>query len=54
MTLELTDLAKEVIFDTNKTMSQIAYELGFKYPQHFARLFRQQVGQSPIEYRKLN
>ena len=31
--------------------SSMAYELGFKYPSHFTRLFKQQVGQSPNEYR---
>jgi AraC-like DNA-binding protein len=48
------DLAKERIFDLDKSISEIAYELGFKYPQHFSRLFKQKVGMSPIEYRNLN
>lgn len=52
--LKLIDVAKEKIFDLDKNMSQIAYELGFKYPQHFARLFKQKVGYSPLEYRSLN
>ena len=52
--LHLIDLAKERIFDTSKSVSEIAYELGFKYPQHFARFFKQKVGVSPIEYRSLN
>jgi AraC family transcriptional activator of pobA len=51
---KLIDVAKEKIFDQEKSVNQIAYELGFKYPQHFTRLFKQKVGQSPIEYRKLN
>lgn len=51
---KLIDLAKEKIFDSDKTVNQIAYELGFKYPQHFARLFKKQVGQTPLEYRNLN
>ncbi|HVX26107.1 MAG TPA: helix-turn-helix domain-containing protein [Parafilimonas sp.] len=51
---KLIDVAKEKVFDLNKSMSQIAYELGFKYPQHFTRLFKQHVGQSPNEYRMLN
>ena len=42
---KVIDLAKERIFDQSKTVSQIAYELGFKYPQHFTRLFKQRVGQ---------
>jgi len=51
---KLINMAKEKIFEPDKTVSQIAYELGFKYPQHFARLFKKQVGQSPLEYRNLN
>ncbi|WP_426671273.1 helix-turn-helix domain-containing protein [Mucilaginibacter sp. McL0603] len=51
---KLIDMAKEKIFDTNKTVSQIAYELGFKYPQHFARVFKQRVGRTPLEFRMLN
>ncbi|MGF7077256.1 helix-turn-helix domain-containing protein [Mucilaginibacter sp. R-33] len=52
--LKLIDAAKEKIFDDRKTISQIAYELGFKYPSHFTRLFKQQVGVTPNEYRRLN
>ncbi len=51
---KVIDVAKERIFDLNKSVTQIAYELGFKYPQHFARLFKQKVGQSPNEYRMMN
>jgi AraC family transcriptional regulator, transcriptional activator of pobA len=51
---KVIDLAKERIFDQNKSVSQIAYELGFKYPQHFSRLFKQRVGYTPNEYRGLN
>lgn len=51
---KLIDLAKEMIFDDTKSVSQIAYELGFKYPQHFTRLFKQKVGKSPNEYRSAN
>lgn len=51
ITLKLIDVAKEKIFDTNKSVSEIAYELGFKYPQHFSRMFKQQVGVTPLEYR---
>ncbi|AUD03838.1 helix-turn-helix domain-containing protein [Spirosoma pollinicola] len=41
---KVIDLAKERIFDQSKSVSQIAYDLGFKYPQHFMRLFKQRVG----------
>jgi AraC-like DNA-binding protein len=49
--LKLIDLAKERIFDTKKSVSEIAYGLGFKYPQHFSRVFKQYVGLTPQEYR---
>ena len=48
---KVIDIAKERIFDPTKSVSQIAYELGFKYPQHFIRLFKQRVGQTPQAYR---
>lgn len=51
---KVIDMAKERIFDHDKSVSQIAYELGFKYPQHFTRLFKQRVGYTPNEYRVLN
>jgi len=51
---KVIDMAKEKVFDQSKSISEIAYELGFKYPQHFTRLFKQKVGQSPNEYRILN
>jgi AraC-like DNA-binding protein len=52
--LKVIDLAKEKVFDTSKSISEVAYELGFKYPQHFSRLFKTRVGQSPQEYRMQN
>jgi AraC-like DNA-binding protein len=52
--LRILELAKERVLDTTKTISEIAYDLGFKYPQHFTRLFKQKVGFSPLEYRGLN
>lgn len=48
---KVIDLAKERILNPSKSVGQVAYELGFKYPQHFTRLFKQWVGQSPNEYR---
>lgn len=51
---KVIDVAKEKIFDADKSISQVAYDLGFKYPQHFTRLFKQKVGVSPNEYRSLN
>lgn len=50
----LLNFAKERIASTNMTMSEIAYELGFQYPQHFGRLFKKQTGMTPNEYRAAN
>jgi AraC-like DNA-binding protein len=47
-------IAKNKTFDSTKTVNEIAYELGFKYPQHFTRLFKQRVGVTPNEYKNLN
>lgn len=49
--LKLINAAKAKIIEDNKSVSEIAYELGFKYPQHFTRLFKQHVGITPLEYR---
>ena len=51
---KIIDVAKEMVFDADKSISQIAYDLGFKYPQHLTRLFKQRVGYTPNEYRNLN
>ena len=51
---KVIDIAKERIFDLDKSISEVAYELGFKYPQHFTRLFKQKTGMSPLAYRSLN
>lgn len=50
---KLIDVAKAKIFDYEKSVSEIAYELGFTYPQHFTRLFRKKTGQTPKEYRMI-
>ena len=52
--LKLIDTAKERIFDTGKSLSEIAYELGFKHPQHFSRMFKNETGYTPNQFRSLN
>jgi len=47
-------IAKDRIFDNSKSISEIAFELGFKYPQHFTRLFKQKTGITPVAFRNLN
>lgn len=51
---KVIDMAKERMFNMEKSISEVAYELGFKYPAHFTRLFKQKVGVTPNEYRKIN
>lgn len=41
---KLIDVAKERIFDTRRSVSEIAYEMGFRYPQHFTRFFQESHG----------
>lgn len=48
---KIMGISKERILDTSKSISQIAYELGFQYPQHFTRVFKKAVGMTPNEYR---
>ena len=52
--LKVMSLDRERIFDRSKPLSEIAYELGFKSPQHFTRMFKNETGQTPNEYRSLN
>ena len=50
----LIEEAKARMFDTDKTFGEIAFRLGFKYQQHFTRLFKQKTGKTPNEFRHLN
>jgi AraC-like DNA-binding protein len=51
---KVIEIAKNKIFNSDKTVSEIACELGFKYPQHFSRMFKSETGYTPNEYRSLN
>lgn len=48
---KIIDLAKQALLYSGKTMTQIAYDLGFQYPQHLSRTFKKVVGLTPNEYR---
>lgn len=48
---KMIELAKEQLLSSDKTMSQIAYEIGFQYPQHLSRMFKRIVGITPNKFR---
>lgn len=52
--LQLTDKAKDMLWGTEKSISEIAYDLGFEHPSHFTKLFKTKTGVSPKEFRNLN
>lgn len=49
---KIIEKAKALLFDESLTINDIASALGFAYPNHFARLFRQKTGCSPTKFRK--
>ena len=50
----LIEEAKINLLNTNDTVSEIAFNLGFEYPQYFSKLFKSKTGTTPAEYRNLN
>ncbi len=49
---KVIDRVKEQLLSSDKTASQIAYELGFQYPQHLSRMFKRITGLTPNEFRQ--
>ena len=49
---KLIDKAKEILTTTNLNVSEIAYQLGFEYPQSFSKLFKSKTNFTPIGYRQ--
>lgn len=47
----LLEKAKNILVNSDKDINEIAYELGFEYPQNFSKLFKKKVGVSPTLYR---
>lgn len=51
---KVIELAKNKLLNSNKTVSEIAFELGFEYSQYFSRLFKKKTGMTPVEYRQVS
>lgn len=49
---KIISIAKERLLLPSDSISQIAYSLGFQYPQHFTRVFKRMTGMTPNEYRE--
>jgi AraC-like DNA-binding protein len=52
--LRLVEKAKSLLWDTSKSISEIAYDLGFEHPSHFTKVFKAKTGKAPKEYRNVN
>ena len=50
--LHLIDKAKDLLLESDASVATVAYDLGFEYPQYFARLFKKKTGMTPTEYRQ--
>ncbi|OJJ15424.1 AraC family transcriptional regulator [marine bacterium AO1-C] len=50
----IIEKAKTNILGSNDSISEIAYNLGFEFPQSFNKLFKAKTGMSPTKYRSLN
>jgi AraC family transcriptional regulator, transcriptional activator of pobA len=52
--LAIIEKAKYKLLNSIDTVSEIAYYLGFEYPQYFNRLFKNKTGMTPLEFRSIN
>jgi len=48
---KLIEKAKELLSTTNLSVSEIAYQLGFEFPQSFNKLFKKKMDQTPLEFK---
>ncbi|HEY9049344.1 MAG TPA: helix-turn-helix transcriptional regulator [Ohtaekwangia sp.] len=49
--LQVVEKAKSLLWSSDKSISEIAYELGFEHPSHFTKIFKTKMGVSPKEFR---
>jgi AraC-like DNA-binding protein len=50
----LIEEAKNNLLNTNDPINEIAFNLGFEYPQYFSKLFKSKTGMTPLAFRKMN
>jgi AraC-like DNA-binding protein len=48
----LIDKAKAMLSTTTLSVGEIAYQLGFTYPQSFNKLFKSKTNLSPLQFRQ--
>lgn len=49
--IKLIDKAKQILTTSDFTVSEIAFQLGFEYPQSFSKLFKSKTNLTPLEFR---
>ena len=49
---KLIEKAKELLFTSNLSVSEIAYQLGFEFPQSFNKLFKKKTNLTPLEFKQ--
>jgi len=50
----VVELAKDKLLSSTNPVGEIAYDLGFEYPQYFSKMFKKNTGMTPVEYRNMN
>jgi AraC family transcriptional regulator, transcriptional activator of pobA len=48
---KLIEKAKEILSTTSLSVSEVAYQLGFEYPQSFSKLFKNKTNISPLQFK---
>ena len=50
----LIEEAKNMLLNSDQSVGELSFALGFEYPQYFSRLFKAKTGMTPLEYRSMN
>ena len=49
---KMLEVAERLLLQTDKSITQIALQMGFSYPTHFVRMFKRRTGESPLRFRR--